>query len=426
MKKVCSVVITLIYSFLCTSFLFAQDERTDTVKVYFQQGKSVYNPDFRNNESRLQNFVSRVQSFREDSAYSIHSIHIIAVASPEGRFSLNQRLSLQRAESVSRYMKSCLTYGDSLVRVVPGGIDWGGLTRMVSRSDMPQKQEVLDILAASSHEADSQAQSESLNRKLRSLHGGTTWTYINRHFFPELRTSDVTIVLKAKPMEQVSAPLLAAVEPQPEIQEEPRVELPQPVVAPAPVPVVEPEPEPVVTEEWPRHLYVKTNSIGLLMAIANVAAEIDLGKHWSFTLPIYFSAWDYFTSDIKFRTFCVQPEFRYWLDKNNHGWFGGIHGGAGFFNYAKGGDWRYQDHRREIPLYGGGISIGYRKPISKNLRWFLEFSLGGGVYRLHYDIFHNEPDGRLYGERKRTFYGIDQVNVSLAYRFNLKKKGGKR
>ena len=103
-------------------------------------------------------------------------------------------------------------------------------------------------------------------------------------------------------------------------------------------------------DAWNRHLYVKTNTVGWAMLITNVAAEIDLGKHWSFTLPIYFSAWDYFTSDIKFRTFCVQPELRYWLDKNNHGWFGGIHGGAGFFNYAKGGDWRYQDHRREIPL----------------------------------------------------------------------------
>lgn len=178
-------------------------------------------------------------------------------------------------------------------------------------------------------------------------------------------------------------------------------------------------------DAWNRHLYVKTNTVGWAMLITNVAAEIDLGKHWSFTLPIYFSAWDYFTSDIKFRTFCVQPELRYWLDKNNNGWFGGIHGGAAFYNYAKGGDWRYQDYRRETPLYGGGISIGYRKPISKNQCWFLEFSLGGGAYKLHYDIFHNEPNGRLYGDRERMFYGIDQVNVSLAYRFNL-KKGGKR
>ncbi len=425
MKKVCSVVIALIYSFLCAPFLFAQDERTDTVKVYFQQGKSVYNPDFRNNESRLQDFVSRVQSFREDSAYSIHSIHIIAVASPEGRFSLNQRLSLQRAESVSRYMKSCLTYGDSLVRVVPDGIDWGGLTRMVSRSDMPHKQEVLDVLAAASHEADSQAQSESLNRKLRSLHGGTTWKYINRHFFPELRTSDVTIVLKAKPMEQVSVPLLAAVESQPEMKEEPKIELPQPVVAPAPV--VEPEPAKVPEAEgWIRQLHVKTNGIALAMAIVNVGVEVDICKHLSFTLPIYFSAWDYFKSTLKFRTFCIQPEFRYWFNEHNEGWFVGAHFGGAFYNYALGGDWRYQDYARETPSLGGGLSAGYRKAISKDKRWKMEFTLGGGVYDSHYDKFYNEPNGRLQGDYRKTWYGIDQVAVSIAYAFDLKKKGGKR
>lgn len=417
MKKLCSVVIILIYSILYCPILFAQDERTDTVKVYFQQGKSAYNPNFRGNGFRLQDFVSRVQSFREDSAYSIHSIHIIAVASPEGSFPLNQRLSLQRAENVSRYMKSCLTYGDSLVRVVPGGIDWDGLTRMVSRSDMPHKQEVMDILVASSHEADAQTQAESLNRKLRNLHGGTVWQYINRHFFPELRTSDVTIVLKAKPMEQVVVPLV--VETPPEVKEEPVIELP--VSAPAPIDA------PVVEEEgWIRRLHIKTNGIGLLMAIANVSFEIDICRHWSFALPVYYSAWDYFKSTLKFRTFMIQPEFRYWFNEANEGWFVGAHFGSGFYNFALDGDWRKQDHRRETPSMGGGVSAGYRKNIGRNGRWKLELSLGGGVYDSHYDKFYNEPDGRLQGDYRKAWYGIDQAAVSIAYTFDLRKKGGAR
>ena len=39
-------------------------------------------------------------------------------------------------------------------------------------------------------------------------------------------------------------------------------------------------------EGWSRKLHLKTNAIGLGMAIANVAAEVDLAKHWSFTLPV--------------------------------------------------------------------------------------------------------------------------------------------
>ena len=178
-------------------------------------------------------------------------------------------------------------------------------------------------------------------------------------------------------------------------------------------------------EAWTRQLHVKTNAVGLAMAIANVAVEVDICKHLSFTLPIYYSAWDYFKSSIKFRTFCVQPEFRYWFSPDNDGWFVGAHFGAGFYNFALDGAWRYQDYRRETPSMGGGISAGYRKYLSKNKRWKMEFALGGGVYDSHYDKFHNEPNGRLYGDYRKTFIGVDNVSVGFAYTFHLKKKGGK-
>lgn len=174
-----------------------------------------------------------------------------------------------------------------------------------------------------------------------------------------------------------------------------------------------------------RHWYLKTNTVGWAMLISNVAAEFELADHWSFNFPIYFSAMNYFTSKVKFRTFALQPEVRYWLTDNHSGWFGGAHFGLAWFNYAKGGDWRYQDHHRHSPMYGGGLNAGYRKSISKDGRWWLEFSLGGGIYHLNYDIFHNESNGKLVGSKKRTFYGVDHVGVSFAYRFDL-KKGGNR
>ena len=182
-------------------------------------------------------------------------------------------------------------------------------------------------------------------------------------------------------------------------------------------------------EEWTRKLHVKTNAIGLGMGIANVAAEIDLAKHWSFTLPVYYSAWDYFKTTIKFRTFSVQPEFRYWLSENNDGFFAGAHFGLAYYNFAFDGDYRYQDHNRETPSIGGGLSVGYRLPISRNNRWWVEFSLGAGVYSNHYDKFHNTPrtkDGLMIESIKKTYWGIDQAAVSFSYSFDLKKKGGKR
>lgn len=190
-----------------------------------------------------------------------------------------------------------------------------------------------------------------------------------------------------------------------------------------------------ITSIFPHHkdksrkLHIKTNLLGLGLGIANVAAEIDLAKHWSFALPIYYSSWDYFKTTIKFRTFSVQPEFRYWLSKNNDGFFVGVHFGLAYYNFALDGDYRYQDHNQETPAMGGGMSLGYRFPISQNNRFRMEFSLGAGYYPLHYDKFRNisnAKEGLMVENLKKDYLNLDQVTISFSYAFDLKKKGGKR
>ena len=97
------------------------------------------------------------------------------------------------------------------------------------------------------------------------------------------------------------------------------------------------------------------------------------------------------------------------------------------FNFAFDGDYRYQDHNRNTPAIGGGMSIGYRLPISRNNRWRLELSLGAGVYSCHYDKFYNTPrtkDGLKIESIRDTYWGVDQAAVSFTYSFDLNKKGG--
>lgn len=175
-------------------------------------------------------------------------------------------------------------------------------------------------------------------------------------------------------------------------------------------------------EEWTRHVYMKTNVLGLGLAIANVAFEVDLAKHWSFSLPIYYSAWDYFTSTIKFRNFSVQPEFRYWFSKHNDKLFLGAHFGMAYYNLALDSKYRSQDRDGSTPALGGGLSLGYRFPLGKSERWKMELSVGVGYYPLEYDQFLNEPNGKLSHYEKRNYLGVDQVSLSFAYMFNRNKK----
>ena len=182
-------------------------------------------------------------------------------------------------------------------------------------------------------------------------------------------------------------------------------------------------------EEWTRWLHLKTNAVGLGMAMVNAAVEIDVTKHWSIVLPVYYSAWNYFKETIKFRTLAIMPESRYWISENNDGFFAGAHFGLAYYNFAFNGPYRYQDHFRQNPALGGGLSIGYRLPVSKNDRLHLEFSIGGGAYKLHYDIFYNTrhtQEGLLIESVNSTYWGIDQVAVSFSYAIDLKKKGERR
>ena len=53
------------------------------------------------------------------------------------------------------------------------------------------------------------------------------------------------------------------------------------------------------------------------MFVSNDALEIDIAKHLSFNLPIYYSGIDYFSRTTKFRMFGVYPEVRYWLKERD-------------------------------------------------------------------------------------------------------------
>ena len=173
-----------------------------------------------------------------------------------------------------------------------------------------------------------------------------------------------------------------------------------------------------------RYMYVKTNLVGLGLLMGNLGVEFDLGRYLSLNIQVYYSALDYFTPTVKFRTFATQPELRVWPMTNEDGLFIGAHAGFAYYNFAFGGDWRYQDHDGTSPTLGGGLSLGYRLPISRNKNWKLEFSVGAGVYPLYYDVFHNLPnikEGQLYDTRSKTYIGLDNINIGISYRIPMKK-----
>ncbi len=107
-------------------------------------------------------------------------------------------------------------------------------------------------------------------------------------------------------------------------------------------------------------------------------------RNLSFHLPVYYSALNYFTSTIKFRALGFQPELR-WNFTRPAGLFVGAHFGLAYFNLATDGNWRIQTHNGNEPLIGGGVSLGYRLPLSK------------------------------------TYWGLDNAALNFSYSFDLRR-----
>ena len=380
------------------------NRRYQNIEVHFKFDKYNLELDYMGNEASLKKFADKIDSI---GISKIDSIVIVSQSSPEGVHAYNLRLSRNRANTMRQYISDKHPELSGRLFVYPAGESWGQLREYV-RKDTLMKQSTIDKVVSI---IDADVSIETKKWRMKQL---PVYRYLLRTYYPRIRNSVFCIIYPSETLTRVTAPVFDV-----ELKAE---EAPIKTTLSA---------KTIVTEDQTlsRKLYLKTNAAGLGLAIANAAVEIDLAKHWSFTFPVFHSAWNYFKSTIKFRTNAVQPELRYWFSENNERLFVGAHFGMAYYNLAFGGDYRYQDYNRETPSVGGGLSLGYRLPVSRNNRWSVEFSLGAGGYSRHYDKFHNTPntkDGLIIETVRKPYWGIDQAAVSVSYSFDLKKKGGKR
>ena len=410
--RIYKVGILLILLLFASGTAYSQENRTE-IRVDFRVNSASIDRAYGKNTERLSEISSFLQRIEQDSTLTIVEVSFCGSASPEGSYQLNHKLARARLETLEGIVRSEVEIPDSIITRDDSYISWEYLKEKVVESDMPQKQAILDIIAQEPQLVDYPGGRHIDHRivKLQKLDGGKVWRQLHTLYFERMRNACVIFITYKReiiqPIETVVPPMKVEVLQKPDVDS---------IIIP------EPKEQTVTTEDWTRGLYLKTNAIGLGLAISNIGAEVDLAKHWSFAVPVYYSALNYFTSTIKFRTLAVQPEFRYWFKEDNQKFFVGAHFGYAQYNIAVDGDYRIQDHNGTSPALGGGISVGYRMPISKNNRWHIEFTLGAGVYGLHYDKFYNVNNGKLVDTYRKTYWGIDNAAVNISYRFDLKKR----
>ncbi|MBP3424926.1 MAG: DUF3575 domain-containing protein [Alistipes sp.] len=386
--------------------------RRDQMHIRYRVAKWNIDPHYMNNTDSLAHIVDWIDGVKRDSTVELVSVEFCGAVSPEGSVRFNRWLSNARLQTLERYVRSRIKIPENIIVRNDHYIAWSELYDMVAKSNYANKEDILAIISS-----ENRSKGEVLDSRigdLKRLDNGVTWRKLFRDYFIHMRNAYTVLVTKRKIVN------VEYMEQQEGLQVKP-LSFPGPLMDVTAPHFTSPLVEAVAqAEPEKRYMYVKTNATSLALLQANIGVEFDMGRYLSFYLPVTYSALDYFSPTVKFRTFALQPELRVWPLKNQDKLFIGAHLGFAYYNYAFNGTYRYQDRDGTSPTLGGGLSLGYRLPISRNKNWKLEFALGVGAYPLDYDLFINEVNGPLHESRKKTYIGLDNALIGISYRIPIK------
>ena len=360
---------------------------TDTLsaQVYFRQGYSILELDYRANAKRLAAFADSIRILQRDASCRMKTLRIVGTA------------------------------------------DWEGLERAVAASDMPYRDEVLEILRNTPVWVIRDGKvADSRNRQLGMLRGGRAWRYMEEHFFPALRSAGVRLVCEMECSAPAPAPQPQP-QPQPEPAPEPEPES-EPVAESAPVPVELPV-QPESPARKPFYMSLKTNLLYDAALVPNIGAEFYAGRGWSLGGNWMYAWWKSDKRHNYWRIYGGELDIRKYFgrrasEKPLTGHHLGLYGQMLTYDFETGGT-GYQSKLS----YGVGIEYGYSLPLGRRLN--LDFGIGigylGGEYKKYDPI-----DGHYVWKatKQRHWFGPTKAEVSLVWllgRGNYnEKKGGKR
>lgn len=157
----------------------------------FPSGQSAILPSYRRNPEELAKIRDAFYEIRNNPETQIQGLYIEGFASPEGRYTLNERLARERSYALRDYMKYTFGLPENMFKVDYTAEDWDGLTALVTASNIAYRNEILEIIATT-------AEPDAREARLRRLGGGGPWTAMSRDMFPQLRRVEYQIDYSVK------------------------------------------------------------------------------------------------------------------------------------------------------------------------------------------------------------------------------------
>lgn len=158
---------------------------------------------------------------------------------------------------------------------------------------------------------------------------------------------------------------------------------------------------------------LKTNLLYWLGTVANLEGEVLYKQKLSLNLDYQFAHTDINRGDKRLRISAFSPEVRYYFIPGRL--FLGAYYNTGEFNF------KFSQYGYQGAYNGGGLSIGYKLPISKSLGF--EFSVAGGYAWADFDKYtFDDGCNRFNMSDGKNYFGPTKAKVSLIWRIGGAKK----
>lgn len=160
----------------------------------------------------------------------------------------------------------------------------------------------------------------------------------------------------------------------------------------------------------PYTIALRANLLRWATLTPDLGIEWRISRHVGILVNGSWTSWSWSDKDRRYALWKVSPEVRYYIGKENRGYFGAMYH-IGEFNYKLGKTGEQGDYQ------GGGITGGYTLPL--NSRLSLDFHAGIGYTHAEYDKYRVTDGMRVRGENQtKNHWGINQFGVTLVWLVN--------
>ena len=362
--------------------------------VDFVLDKTDIRPSYHNNVEELGKIRAQLDSVLNDTLATIHGMTIHGYASPEGPFAHNVDLARDRTKALKDYLTGLYHFPQDLIATDYTPEDWAGFRRFMEQSDLPHKQEIIDIIDQDT------AQTVRLDAQLRKIQRQYRNDYrvILRDYFPYLRHSDYTINYTRK--ELIEHPALS----------DTLNRMPLSVLLPS-----------MPLSQFPSYtpwFALKTNLLFDLALAVNVELEVPFGRDKLYSAMVEWwtpwYVWHHNSRAYEFQT--LGFELRRWFRQCDTGLppLSGTFVGAYYANGKYDLEWNSIGNQGEFQSVGA--TVGYSWVLNKHFN--LEASFSAGAFwgpRRHYHGMFNDTH-LIWQYTGRTFYfGPTKAKISLAW-----------